>query len=121
MCFVFLVRSQAAQAAVYDLQTLYGKTYFELINAKISCKCRNKVRLPLHTVVLVFSVKSEGKFVSVLDGFVAFELLRCRHEELKAHFQPTDFSTVCFCYGNLYFLSQRSNWMNLGFGWNFHI
>ena len=34
---------------------------FELINAKISCKCRNKLHLPLRTVVLVFSVQSEGK------------------------------------------------------------
>ena len=60
--------------AIYE----YGLTYFELINAKISCKCRKKVRLPLHTVVLVFSVQSEGKLVSVLDEFVAFEFLRCR-------------------------------------------
>ena len=37
------------------------KINFELINVKISCKCRNKLRLPLRTVVLVFSVQSEGK------------------------------------------------------------
>ena len=49
------------------------------------------------------------------------ERRRKQMPKLKAHLQPTGFSTVCFCYGNSYFLSQRSNWMNLGFGWNFHI
>ena len=34
---------------------------FELINAKISCKCRHKLHLPLRTVVLVISVQLEGK------------------------------------------------------------
>ena len=34
--------------------------------------------LSLHTVVLVFSVQAEGKLMSVLDGFVAFEFLRSR-------------------------------------------
>ena len=46
----------------------------KLINAKVSCKCRNKLHLPVRTVVLVFSVQT----VSVLDGFVAYEFLRCR-------------------------------------------
>ena len=32
-----------------------------IINTKVSCKCRNKLHLPLRTVVLVFSVQSEGK------------------------------------------------------------
>ena len=46
------------------------------MNAKISCKCRNKLHLPLRIVVLVFSVG--GQTVSVLAGFVAFEFLRSR-------------------------------------------
>ena len=64
------MRTQAAQAQ-YTIYRLYsGKINFELINAKISCKCRNKLHLPLRTVLLVFSVQSEGKLASVLDGFV---------------------------------------------------
>ena len=47
------------------IEFLYGKIYFELINAKVSCKCRNKLHLPLRTVVLVFSVQSEGKLCPV--------------------------------------------------------
>ena len=65
-------------SSAYDLQPLYGKINFVLVNAKVSCECRKKLHLPLPTVVLVFSVHSEGKLLSVLDGFVAFEFLRCR-------------------------------------------
>ena len=46
---------------VYDLETLYGEVNFQLTNAKVSFKCRNKFHLPLRTVVLVFSVQSDCK------------------------------------------------------------
>ena len=39
----------------------YGKIKFEPINAKVSCKCRNKLHLALRMVVLIFSVQSERK------------------------------------------------------------
>ena len=55
-------------SSAYDLYTLYGKIYFQLINAKITCKCRNKFHLPLRTVVLVFSVQSEGKLCPFKTG-----------------------------------------------------
>ena len=48
-------------SSVYDSSTLYEKLNFDLINAKVSCKNRNKLYLPLCTVVLVFSVQSERK------------------------------------------------------------
>ena len=41
---------------------------FELKNAKVSCKCRNKVHLPLRTVVLIFSVQSECKLSPLEAG-----------------------------------------------------
>ena len=52
---------KGSPSSVYDLKTLYGKINFELINAQKSCKCRNKLHLPLCPAVLVFSVQSEGK------------------------------------------------------------
>ena len=42
-----------------------------------------------------------------------------RDYTLKAHLQPTGFSTVCFCYANSRCLSQRIDWMNFSFGWIF--
>ena len=41
---------------------------FELINAKVSCKCRNKAHLPLRTVVVIFSVQSERKLSPLEAG-----------------------------------------------------
>ena len=62
-------------SSVYDLKPLYGKINFELINAKISCKCRNKLHLPLRTVVLVFSVQLIGGQICV--RYPALSLENC--------------------------------------------
>ena len=39
-----------------------------MLNAKVSCKCRNKVHLPIRTVVLIFSVQSERKLSPLEAG-----------------------------------------------------
>ena len=72
----FSVGPQAAQVRYTIYRLGRGKLTLSF-NAKISCKCRNKLHLPLRTVVLVFSLQSEGK-LSVLDEFAAFKFLRCR-------------------------------------------
>ena len=56
-----LSSSLGSPISVYDLYTLCGTINFELINAKVGCKCRNKIHLPVRTVVLVLSVQSERK------------------------------------------------------------
>ena len=53
--------SEAAQALYTIYRLCTWKIKFELVNDKISCKCRSKLHLPLRTVILVFSVQSEGK------------------------------------------------------------
>ena len=74
----------------------------------------------LETGIPRISTQSRREYCSI-SLQVHCNFLTCESSALKALLQPTGFSTVCFCHGNSYLLSQRSNWMNLGFGWNFHI
>ena len=72
-----LVAHRQPKLGILFIAFVWGKLT-ELVNAKISCKCKNKLHLPLRKVVFVFSVQSEGKFVSVLDGLSNFyDVISC--------------------------------------------